>query len=414
MTTPYFSETLSNGLRVFFLPDPGNPMAVLNVMYDVGSRDESPDKTGFAHLFEHLMFGGSVNIPDYDEPLQRAGGENNAFTNTDITNYYIQIPRENLETAFWLESDRMLSLAFSPRSLEVQKGVVVEEFRQRYLNQPYGDAMHHLRSLAYQAHSYRWPTIGSEIRHIEEATLEDVRAFFFKWYRPSNAILVVTGDLEWEKVLDLSRKWFASIEGGNHPVRTIPAEPEQLEGRRLETEASVPMTALYKAWPMAGRTDPEFYEANLLTDILGQGKSSRLVHTLVKEERIFHSLSFYVTGTIDPGLLIFEGKINPGHSVEEAEARLTEELEKLKAEGFSDEEVEKVRNQSETALAGAEVESLYRALHLAYFTLLGDPDGFQKELGRIRAVTRTDLENCFRRLIRPSRENTLVYKALPG
>jgi predicted Zn-dependent peptidase len=308
----------------------------------------------------------------------------------------------------------MLSLAFSPRSLEVQKGVVVEEFRQRYLNQPYGDAMHHLRSLAYQAHSYRWPTIGSEIRHIEEATLEDVRAFFFKWYRPSNAILVVTGDLEWEKVLDLSRKWFASIEGGNHPVRTIPAEPEQLEGRRLETEASVPMTALYKAWPMAGRTDPEFYEANLLTDILGQGKSSRLVHTLVKEERIFHSLSFYVTGTIDPGLLIFEGKINPGHSVEEAEARLTEELEKLKAEGFSDEEVEKVRNQSETALAGAEVESLYRALHLAYFTLLGDPDGFQKELGRIRAVTRTDLENCFRRLIRPSRENTLVYKALPG
>jgi zinc protease len=405
----YTSFTLANGLRCFILPDPGNPMAVLNLMYDVGSRDEDPQQTGFAHLFEHLMFGGSVNIPEYDEPLQRVGGENNAFTNTDITNYYIQLPKENLETAFWLESDRMLSLAFSQKSLDVQIGVVIEEFKQRYLNQPYGDAMHLLRELAYKVHPYQWPTIGKELSHIAEARLEDVRNFFFRYYRPGNAVLVVAGDLEVEKVRELAETWFGPIDPAPKWERQLPSEPAQTESRRTEVKAPVPMAALYKAFPMAGRVSKEFYEANLLTDLLGHGKSSRLVNTLVKEERIFHSFQCYVTGSTDPGMLIMDGKLNPGQSVEAAEARLWKELQELQANGFGPEEIEKVRNQSETALAGGEVEILNRAINLAYFSLLGNPEDFDQELKKIQEVTAEGILDCFRRLITPGRENTVVY-----
>lgn len=392
------------------LPDTGNPMAVVNLMYDVGSRDESSDKTGFAHLFEHLMFGGSINIPSYDEPLQRVGGENNAFTNTDITNYYIQLPKENLETALWLESDRMLSLAFSPKSLEVQIGVVIEEFNQRYLNQPYGDAMHHLREMVYTTHPYQWPTIGKEIKHIEAAQLEDVRSFFFTYYRPNNCILVLAGDFEGMDLKSLVEKWFGGIERGEVPVRNLPVEPEQTAARRKEVGANVPMAAVYKAFPMAGRLAKEFYEANLLTDILGHGKSARLVDTLVKEERIFHSFNCYITGSNDPGMLIMEGKVNPEFTPEQAEERLWKELDALLASGFTDEEVEKVRNQSETALAGADVDLLNRAINLAYFTLLGNPDGYSQELEKVRSVSREDLQACMRRLVRRERENTVIYR----
>ena len=255
----FTSFNLSNGLKVFHLPDPGNPMAVLNIMYDVGSRDENPAQTGFAHLFEHLMFGGSINIPSYDEPLQMVGGENNAFTNPDITNYYIQLPVENLETAFWLESDRMLSLAFSQKSLDVQKGVVVEEFRQRYLNQPYGDVMHILRALCYQSHPYKWPTIGSEVSHIENAVLQDVKDFFFKHYRPNNAIMVVAADLPLDRIKELAEKWFTPIEAGENLERNLPKELPQTEGRRKEVSAAVPMSAIIKAYPMEGRMSDEFY-----------------------------------------------------------------------------------------------------------------------------------------------------------
>lgn len=404
--------TLSNGLRVFHLPSPGTPLAVVNLMYAVGSRDEDPGKTGFAHLFEHLMFGGSINIPSYDEPLQMVGGENNAFTNTDITNYYIQLPLENLETAFWLESDRMLSLDFSQKSLDVQKGVVVEEFRQRYLNQPYGDAMHKLRALAYRKHPYRWPTIGENTAHIEDAVLQDVRDFFFRHYRPNHAVLVISADLPSEKIQELAEKWFGPIEAGPEILASYPMEEEQSEGRRMEAGAEVPMTALYLAFPMAGRMDREFYSANLLTDILGQGKSSRLIQTLVKEERIFHSLQAYVTGSIDPGLLIIEGKINPDKDPEIAEKRLWSELNALQKSGFSDEEVEKVKNQSETALAGSEIDALNRAINLAYFAILGQPDAYQQELEKIRSLSREEIEGTFRKLIRESRSNTLVYKAI--
>jgi zinc protease len=408
----YSSFFLDNGLRVMVLPDKTSPMAVVNIMYNVGSRDENSNQTGFAHLFEHLMFGGSVHIPVYDEPLQRVGGENNAFTNPDITNYYIQIPTENLETAFWLESDRMLSLAFGQKSLDVQKGVVVEEFKQRYLNQPYGDAMHHLRDLSYKEHPYRWPTIGLNLEHIEDAQIEDVKNFFFRFYRPNNAILVVAGNVEESEVKVLTEKWFGPIPKGEESVKSLPVEPVQLQARRKEVSANVPMSAIYKSYPMSGRMDEEFYAANLLTDILGHGKSSRLVNKLVKEDRIFHSLNAYVTGSTDPGLLIIEGKVNEGVSIEEAEAQLMAEILELQKNGLSEEELQKVKNQSETALAGADVELLHRALNLAYFTLLGNPDGFEQELEKVGNVSKTSLEATFKKIISPERENTLIYKSL--
>lgn len=408
----YSQFTLDNGLRVMVLPDDSNPLAVVNLMYDVGSRDESSEKTGFAHLFEHLMFGGSVNIPSYDEPLQLVGGENNAFTNTDITNYYIQLPAENIETAFWLESDRMLSLAFGQKSLDVQKGVVIEEFKQRYLNQPYGDAMHHLRSLAYQVHPYQWPTIGKDISQIENATLDDVRKFFFTHYLPNNSVLVVAGKVEESEVKRLAEKWFGPIPAGEIQQRNLPVEPPQSVGRRKEVSAHVPMSAIYKAYPMASRMSPSFYEANLLSDILGHGKSSRLVDKLVKKDRIFHSLSAYVTGSMDPGLFIIEGKLNDGIEMAQAEEALMTEIKKLQDSGFDSHELEKVKNQSETALAGADVDLLHRAINLAYFTLLGDPDGFEKELEKVRAVTKSGVEQLFKNLIEPSRENTLIYNSI--
>lgn len=408
---PKFSQfTLDNGLKVMVLPDKTTPLAVVNLMYFVGSRDEDAGKTGFAHLFEHLMFGGSVNVPSYDEPLQMVGGENNAFTNTDITNYYIQLPADNLETAFWLESDRMLSLAFSQKSLDVQKGVVVEEFKQRYLNQPYGDAMHHLRSMAYQVHPYQWPTIGKEISHIENAHLDDVKAFFHQYYHPGNSILVVAGNVEEEKVKLLAEKWFGPIPSGNPVKRQIPGEPAQQESRRKEISGRVPVAAIYKAYPMAGRNSEEFYVANLLSDMLGHGKSSRLVDRLVKKDRIFHNLGAYVSGSIDPGLLIIEGKLNEGISVEVAEKALQSEIERLQIEGFSDEELEKVKNQSETALAGADVDLLHRAINLAYFTLLGNPNGFDQELDKVRAVNHKRVNEVFKSLVNPNKENTLIYK----
>lgn len=403
--------TLANGLRVLVLPDPNAPLAVFNIMYLVGSRDEQAHKTGFAHLFEHLMFGGSANIPVYDEPLQRVGGENNAFTNTDITNYYIQIPPQNLETAFWLESDRMLELAFSPKSLDVQKGVVVEEFKQRYLNQPYGDAMHHLRDLAYKAHPYRWPTIGAKLEHIENAELEDVKSFFYNFYRPNNALLVVAGPVETSRVFQLAEKWFGPIPSGKSVDRQYPTEPKQTTARRKEIQADVPMTALYKAYHMGKRLSAQFYAANLLTDIIGHGKSSRFVDKLVKQDRIFHSLNAYITGSIDPGLLIIEGKINPGIDESEAEGALLREIASLKENGFSDEEIQKVKNQAETQLATGEIELLNKTINLAYFGLLGDHNLYFQELNKVQAVTKEELTSALAEIVKEENCSTLIYKS---
>ena len=300
---------LDNGLRVLVHEDHDTPMAVVNVMYDVGARDEHPDKTGFAHLFEHLMFGGSKNIPDYDEPLQRAGGENNAYTTNDLTNYYCQLPAKNLETAFWLESDRMMELAFTKKSLNVQRKVVCEEFKEHYLNKPYGDIWHRMRALCYQVHPYRWMTIGQELSHVEKASMDDVRSFFFKHYRPVNAILVVAGAVTTAQVKELANKWFGNIPSGEKYLRSLPVEPIQQNSRHTDVFAEVPANALIMAWHMDARLEQGYYAADLITEILGGGNSSRLYQALVKEQKIFSALEVHHFGSTDKGLLVLVVKV---------------------------------------------------------------------------------------------------------
>ena len=401
---PYSAFTLDNGLKVLVHEDPTVDIAVMNILSDVGSRDERPDKSGFAHLFEHLMFGGSKNIPSYDEPLQRVGGENNAFTNTDITNYYLTVPASNLETGFWLESDRMLSLSFDPDVLHVQRNVVVEEFRQRYLNQPYGDVWLKLRPLCYTVHPYQWATIGKEIAHIEQASLEDVREFFFRYYLPSNAVLVVAGKVTENQVRQLAEKWFGPI----------PVEPRQAERRQAVVQAKVPAHALYKAFHMPGRFHPDYYAADLLTDVLGRGESSRLHRTLVKEREIFSTVSSFSMGTIDPGLVVINARLQAGRRLDEAEKHLDEVVSKLLADGPSDEELEKVKNQAESSLEFGEVEVMNRAMNLAFGTLSGDPEFVNKESERIAAVTREDIRRQAREILQDRNANVMYYEAVNG
>ncbi|MGV3540066.1 MAG: M16 family metallopeptidase, partial [Rufibacter sp.] len=389
-------------------------MAVVNVLYDVGTRDEKESQTGFAHLFEHLMFSGSVNIPNYDEPLQQAGGENNAFTSPDITNYYLTVPAQNIETGFWLESDRMLSLAFSEQGLEVQRKVVVEEFKQNYLNQPYGDVWLKLRPLAYQVHPYKWVTIGKEISHIENATMQDVRAFFKKHYSPANAILVVAGNITFERAKELTQKWFGPIPGGTKYERNLPQEPRQTEARLLEVEANVPLTALYKAYHMPARTNPDYYAADLLADILGRGNSSRLYHELVKEQKLFNSIGAFVTGSLEPGLLVVQGKLNVGVDPQQANAAVEKIVAQIRAEHITEEELQKVKNQSETSIVFSEIELLNRAMNLAYGKLMGNPNFVNEEGERVQAVTAEDIFQQAQEVLRPENCSTLIYKAAPG
>lgn len=379
--------TLANGLRVLVHEDDTTPMAVLNILYDVGARDEEQDKTGFAHLFEHLMFGGSVNIPSYDEPLQRVGGENNAFTSNDITNYYITLPAANLETAFWLESDRMLSLAFSEKSLETQRNVVCEEFKQRYLNQPYGDVWLKLRPLAYQSHPYRWATIGQDLKQIEEARMEDVKAFFHKHYNPQNAIMVVGGHVKTADVKALAEKWFAPIPAGEKYHRNLPKEPAQTAERKETVKADVPLNAIYMAFKMPARKDSEYPAYDLMSDVLSQGQSSRLYNSLLKEQQLFSDVHAYITSSIDEGLFVVEGKLVEGVSIKAAEAAIWVELNKLIQEPVTDEEITKVKNKSESIMVFAEMNLLDKAMNLAYYELLGDAAGLNTEIDKYLAVT---------------------------
>ena len=379
--------TLTNGLRVIVHEDNTTPMAVLNILYDVGARDEESDKTGFAHLFEHLMFGGSENIPSYDEPLQRVGGENNAFTSNDITNYYITLPAVNLETAFWLESDRMLNLAFSEKSLETQRNVVCEEFKQRYLNQPYGDVWLKLRPLAYKKHPYQWATIGQDLKQIEDAKMEDVKAFFQKHYNPQNAIMVVGGNVTTADIKVLAEKWFEPIPAGNKYLRSLPQEPMQTEARSETVTADVPLNALYMAFKMPERKDPEYQCYDLMADVLSQGHSSRLYNSLLKEQQLFSDIHAYITSSMDQGLFVIEGKLVNGVAVETAEAAVWAELEKLRNEEVTVEEITKVKNKSESIMVFAEMSLLDKAMNLAYYELLGDAAGLNTEIDKYLAVT---------------------------
>jgi zinc protease len=403
--------TLSNGLKLLIHKDASTPMAVVNVLYDVGARDEKESQTGFAHLFEHLMFGGSINIPDYDEPLQLAGGENNAYTTNDLTNYYCQLPAENLETAFWLESDRMLSLAFSEKSLDVQRKVVSEEFKEHYLNKPYGDVWHKMREMAYKVHPYKWMTIGKELKHIEEAQLQDVKDFFFKHYTPSNAILVVASNVESENVLQLAEKWFGTIPSGEKYMRSLPKEPQQTAARRLEVKADVPIDAFIKTWHMGSRLERGYYVADLITDILGGGASSRLFQKLVKEQQLFSNLDCYHFGSIDTGLLTIEGKLVKGVSIEKAEAAVEAELQQLKETVVDEKELQKVKNKTESTILFEDMSVMSRANSLAFYELLGDAQLMNDELEKYQSITAEELRAECERIFDERNSNTLYYLA---
>ncbi len=394
---------LNNGLRVLVHEDQSTPMVAVNLLYNVGARDESPNKTGFAHLFEHLMFGGSVNIKDFDEQIQLAGGDSNAFTNNDMTNFYSTLPADNIETAFWLESDRMLQLNLTPKALEVQRKVVIEEFKETCLNQPYGDVWHHLSDLAFHIHPYRWPAIGLVPQHVEEATLDDVRDFFQTYYRPNNAILSIAGPIKTAEVHRLAQKWFGDIPAGAVPLRQLPQEPPQQKLKQRIKRANVPVDALYLAFHTPARHHADYYAVDLLSDILCNGNSSRLYRRLLKEQHLVNAIDAYITGNIDPGLLVIEAKTRDGISLEEAEAAIWKELELLKQEPISERELTKYINKVESTLIFSETNVLNKAMNLAFFELLDDVNLINTEAEAYAQVTTADIQRVAQQIL--SREN---------
>lgn len=402
---------LPNGLRIVHHEDPTTQMVALNILYDVGARDEDENHTGFAHLFEHLMFGGSVHIPDYDIPVQNSGGENNAWTNNDLTNYYITLPYQNVEIAFWLESDRMLELDFNPKSLEVQRQVVIEEFKQRHLNQPYGDVSHLLRSLAYLKHPYQWPTIGKSIDHIAQATLEEVKEFFYRFYAPNNAILAVTGHISFEETIRLAEKWFAPIPARSIAERKLPKEPAQTAPRRLEVERNVPIDTLYMAFHMCDRKHPDYPTFDMLSDILSNGKSSRLEQELVQKQQLCTSIDAYIMGSIDEGLFHIVAKPAPSFSLTEVEEAIWKELEKMKKELVSEEEIEKVKNRYESEFIFNSLNYLNVASNLAFFELIGKAEDINKEVENYRKISARNLQETAIKTFIPENCCTLLYKA---
>ncbi len=405
----YNRFVLDNGLRVLVHEDNSTPTVVVNVMYDVGARDENPNKTGFAHLFEHLMFGGSINIPDYDDPLQRAGGENNAYTTNDLTNYYCSLPAENIETAFWLESDRMLSLAFSKKSLEVQRKVVCEEFKEHYINKPYGDIWFRMRELAYKNHPYKWMTIGKELSHVENATIDDVKAFFFKHYRPVNAILVVAGKTTTEEVKRLAEKWFGPIPMGEKYERNLPQETKQTQPGFAEYHADVPLNAFVKTWHMDSRLEKGYYVTDLISEILGGGGSSRLYQALVKEKQLFSNLDCYHFGSIEKGLLAVEGKLVKGVKMEDAANGVNEVIQKMQRELVDENELQKVKNKTESTIAFEDMSVMSRATSLANYELLGDANLMNTELEKYQAITVQDIQEYSRIVFDENNSNTIHY-----
>lgn len=403
---------LDNGLTVIHHFDPATPMAVVNTLYDVGARDESEDRTGFAHLFEHLMFGGSVNIPDFDAPLQFAGGESNAFTSNDITNYYNTLPVQNIETALWLESDRMLSLAFTPKSLEVQRNVVIEEFKQRYLNQPYGDVWLELRPLAYTKHPYKWATIGKELRHIEEAQMEDVKSFFKTHYHPGNAILCIAGNISFEETKALVEKWYGNIPGSLKPERILPKEPKQKRLREKTIERAVPNDAFYYAFKMPERRSFEYYVCDIISDALGREKSSRLYSKLKKELKLVTSINAYITGSLDEGLLVIDGKLRDGVSFEELDKALWETLKDLIVHPFSSAETTKLLNKIRTVKEFQEQGLLNRAMNLCLYELLGDVNGVNEENTLYQSITADHIREQSRAMLKKENCSILRVKAI--
>jgi predicted Zn-dependent peptidase len=402
---------LDNGLTVIHHQDNSTQVCALNILYKVGSRNENPNKTGFAHLFEHLMFGGSENVSEFDTALQAAGGESNAFTSNDITNYYVTLPANNIETGFWLESDRMLCLDFNQKSLETQKSVVIEEFKERYLNQPYGDVWLNILPLAYKEHPYNWPTIGKEISHIENADLQQVKDFFFNFYAPDNAILVLAGNITIEESKRLSEKWFGPIPSRQTKIESLPKEPIQLSARKQDVYNDVPLDLIVKAYHMGGRLDSDYYGCDLLSDILGSGKSSRMFNRLVKERRLFSELDTYISGDVDPGLFLVEGKLMKGITFDIAEKAIIEELEILKETPILQTEIEKVINKTETNIQFGDMSILNRAMKLAFAEFIGDIDLVNTEIAQYLQVDSVKLQNIAKNMFKESNCSTLYYHA---
>ena len=403
--------TLPNGLKVIVHHDSSTPLVSVKLLYNVGSNHEDPSRTGFAHLFEHLMFGGSVNIPSYDDPVERASGENNAFTSNDITNYYITLPKQNIETAFWLESDRMLSLAFSQQSLDVQKSVVIEEFNQRYLNQPYGDVWLLLRPLAYKVHPYMWPTIGKETSHIAEATLDEVKNFFYSHYAPNNAILCVAGDVQTQEIKDLANKWFGAIPSRDLVKPDILREPQQSEQRRMEIFRKVPYDSIYIAYHMCSKLHPDFPATDLLSDILANGKSARLFQSLVKRQSLFSSIDAFITGDIDEGLFVVTGRPADGVSLQQAEEAICKELANLTENRVGDYELSKVLNRFESTFTFGLTSTTDKAMNLSYNELLGDANLLNQTVDTYRRVNAADIQRVSKHLFTPDNSSVLYYCA---
>ncbi len=400
---------LKNGLRVVIHQDTSSPMVAVNIVYDVGSRDEDSNRTGFAHLFEHLMFGGSVNVPDFDKPIQKAGGENNAFTNTDMTNFYDVLPSENLETALWVESDRMKQLVVSQKALDIQIKVVTEEFKETCLSEPYGDVWHHLSSLVYKTHSYQWPTIGKEISHISNAKLEDVVNFFNKHYTPQNAILVISGNVDKDNAYQLVKKWFEEISAGNKYVRNLNQEEKQTEYRNKTVYGNVPLPSIYLAFRMVDRLHPDYYTYDLLSDVLSNGRSSRLYQRLHKKNQVFTQIEAYISGTFDQGIMVIEGRPMDQVSITDAKAALWKELEILKNEPISERELQKLKNKIESSLEYSEISILHKSMSLAYFELLGDANMINKEAEPYQKVTSADLQRVANQLFLKENCSELIY-----
>lgn len=408
----YTKFKLKNGLTVIFHKDETTPMAIVNILYNVGARDEVEERTGFAHLFEHLMFGGSKNIESFDAPLQMAGGECNAFTNNDITNYYDILPAHNIETAFWLESDRMLELAFTPKSLEVQRNVVVEEFKQRYLNQPYGDVWLLLRPLIYKEHPYKWATIGKNIEHIEQAVMDDVKSFFFKFYCPDNAVMVVAGNTSLQNVKQLAEKWFGDIPMRSKNIRQIKPEPAQNEERELIVEREVPSDAIYIAFRMGNRMSAEHYVGDLTSDILSRGKSSRFHDELVSKQKIFSTVSAYISGGWEDGLFVVSGNLNENISFEEARAAIWLELNKMSNEELRSDELQKVKNKFKTAKVFSEQSLMNRAMNLAFFEMMDKLDEVNNELEKYDEVSSAAIKKFAEKTFVKTNSSTLMIKAI--
>ncbi|MDI9338786.1 MAG: pitrilysin family protein, partial [Alphaproteobacteria bacterium] len=338
---------LSNGLTFIVEEDSSTPMVAFNTVFKVGAKYENAEKTGLAHFFEHLMFTGSLNIPHYDTNLQKVGGDNNAFTTNDYTNYYCTLPAVNIETAFWLESDRMLSLAFNDKSFETQKKVVCEEFYENYINNPYGNVWQIMRNMAYQNHPYQWMTIGKDPQHIEQATLAEVKDFYFKYYRPNNAIISIVGNVKLDQIKALAEKWYSQIP--NSVIEyNIPVELEQLESKKTIVKSNVPQDLIMLAWKTVSRLSSQFYTLDLVSDILGSGQSSRVYQSLIKDQKLFSSAQCFHLGHIDPSLIVISGKLLKGVNMETAESAILDIVNQIKIEPVEQKEITKIANKIET------------------------------------------------------------------